>query len=109
MIAPSRRLVASCLLMVIAALLLAAWGLRSGTVMLTFTQVFDALSGTAPRAMQLVVMEWRLPRVLMALVVGAALGVSGTLRASFAPYNTKSDVDALVNAIDRALEILVDE
>jgi len=39
----------------------------------------------------------------------AALGVSGTLRASFAPYNTKSDVDALVNAIDRALEILVDE
>ncbi|MGJ7471848.1 iron-enterobactin ABC transporter permease [Kosakonia cowanii] len=79
MIAPSRRLVASCLLMVIAALLLAAWGLRSGTVMLTFTQVYDALSGAAPRAMQLVVMEWRLPRVLMALVVGAALGVSGAI------------------------------
>ena len=38
----------------------------------------------------------------------AALGVSGTLRASFAPYNTKADVDALVNAVDRALEILVD-
>lgn len=38
----------------------------------------------------------------------AALGVSGTLRASFAPYNTQSDVDALVNAVDRALEILVD-
>ena len=28
----------------------------------------------------------------------AELGVTGTLRASFAPYNTKSDVDALVNA-----------
>ncbi|WP_318366831.1 cysteine desulfurase CsdA [Enterobacter sp.] len=39
----------------------------------------------------------------------AALGVSGTLRASFAPYNTRSDVDALVSAVDRALEILVDE
>lgn len=38
----------------------------------------------------------------------AALGVSGTLRASFAPYNTRQDVDALVNAIDRALEILGD-
>jgi cysteine sulfinate desulfinase len=38
----------------------------------------------------------------------AALGVSGTLRASFAPYNTQSDVDALVKAIDNALEILVD-
>lgn len=36
------------------------------------------------------------------------LGVTGTLRASFAPYNTKSDVDALVNAVDRALELLVD-
>ncbi|MDE9573561.1 cysteine desulfurase CsdA [Citrobacter portucalensis] len=38
----------------------------------------------------------------------AELGVSGTLRASFAPYNTQSDVDALVTAVDRALEILVD-
>ena len=38
----------------------------------------------------------------------AAIGVSGTLRASFAPYNTKSDVDALVSAVDRALELLVD-
>ncbi|MER1975488.1 cysteine desulfurase CsdA [Pseudocitrobacter faecalis] len=39
----------------------------------------------------------------------AALGVSGTLRASFAPYNTQDDVYALVNAVDRALELLVDE
>lgn len=38
----------------------------------------------------------------------AAMGVSGTLRASFAPYNTHDDVKALVNAIDRALNILVD-
>lgn len=38
----------------------------------------------------------------------AALGVDGTLRVSFAPYNTQNDVTALVNAVDRALEILVD-
>ncbi|EOC1312333.1 cysteine desulfurase CsdA [Cronobacter turicensis] len=38
----------------------------------------------------------------------AALGVSGTLRASFAPYNTQGDVEALIVAIDRALDILVD-
>ncbi|HDG1689040.1 TPA: cysteine desulfurase CsdA [Kluyvera georgiana] len=38
----------------------------------------------------------------------AALGVSGTLRASFAPYNTQDDVHALVNAVDRALKLLVD-
>lgn len=39
----------------------------------------------------------------------AALGVSGVLRASFAPYNTPEDVNALVNAVDRALDILVNE
>lgn len=38
----------------------------------------------------------------------AELGVSGTLRASFVPYNTQQDVDALVAAVDRALELLVD-
>ncbi|MBB1202900.1 cysteine desulfurase CsdA [Enterobacteriaceae bacterium 89] len=38
----------------------------------------------------------------------SALGVSGTLRASFAPYNTQEDVHALVSAVDRALELLVD-
>lgn len=38
----------------------------------------------------------------------AALGVSGTLRASFAPYNTRDDVTALINAVDRALALLED-
>ena len=38
----------------------------------------------------------------------SALGVSGTLRASFAPYNTQDDVHALIAAVDRALELLVD-
>lgn len=37
-----------------------------------------------------------------------ALGVKGTLRASFAPYNTARDVDQLVQAVDRALALLVD-
>ncbi|WP_168394593.1 cysteine desulfurase CsdA [Erwinia amylovora] len=38
----------------------------------------------------------------------AALGVSGTLRASFAPYNTRDDVDALVAAMTTAITILAD-
>ena len=38
----------------------------------------------------------------------AALGVSGTLRASFAPYNSLSDVDALVAAMTTALTLLAD-
>lgn len=38
----------------------------------------------------------------------AAIGVSGTLRASFAPYNTRDDVTTLINAVDRALALLED-
>ncbi|MCR1565971.1 MULTISPECIES: cysteine desulfurase CsdA [Mixta] len=38
----------------------------------------------------------------------AALGVSGTLRASFAPYNTLQDVDALVRAIHNAITLLAE-
>jgi len=77
--APSRRLVFSCLLLVAASLLIAVWSLRSGAVTLDFSQVFNALTGSAPRNITMVVTEWRLPRVMMAILVGAALGVSGAI------------------------------
>ncbi|QCR35168.1 cysteine desulfurase CsdA [Nissabacter sp. SGAir0207] len=38
----------------------------------------------------------------------AQLGVSGTLRASFAPYNTPQDVEALVAAVRQARALLLD-
>lgn len=38
----------------------------------------------------------------------AALGVNGTLRASFAPYNSLQDVDALVRAIHNAITLLAE-
>ncbi|WP_027712903.1 cysteine desulfurase CsdA [Dickeya chrysanthemi] len=38
----------------------------------------------------------------------AALGVAGTLRASFAPYNQQQDVDQLVHSTQKALELLMD-
>lgn len=38
----------------------------------------------------------------------AALGISGSLRASFAPYNTENDVETLCTAIAKALELLQD-
>ena len=37
-----------------------------------------------------------------------ALGVSGTLRASFAPYNTVQEVERLVSGVNFALELLAD-
>ncbi|MEA7581158.1 hypothetical protein ONJ87_28300, partial [Salmonella enterica subsp. enterica serovar Anatum] len=43
-------------------------------------QIIAALLGDAPRNITLVVTEWRLPRVLMALLIGAALiGPTGSL------------------------------
>lgn len=77
--APSRRLVLSCLLLVLVSLGVAMVSLQSGAVTLEFGQVLDALLGGAPRNIALVVNEWRLPRVLMALLVGAALGISGAI------------------------------
>ncbi|MEL2242431.1 iron-enterobactin ABC transporter permease [Leclercia adecarboxylata] len=77
--APSRRLVFSCLLLVLVSLGVAILSLKSGAVMLDFTQVLDALTGSAPRNITMVVNEWRLPRLTMALLVGAALGISGAI------------------------------
>lgn len=77
--APSRRLVFSCLLLVLVSLGVAIFSLKSGAVILDFTQVLDALTGSAPRNITMVVNEWRLPRVTMALLVGAALGISGAI------------------------------
>jgi len=37
-----------------------------------------------------------------------AMGVSGTLRVSFAPYNTQNDVERLIAAVKYALELLAD-
>lgn len=79
MIVPSRRLVTSCTLLIAASLLLAVWGLRSGVVTLNVSQLVDALTGNAPRNIAMVVNEWRLPRVVMAVLTGAALGVSGAI------------------------------
>lgn len=70
MIYVSRRLLITCLLLVSACVVAGIWGLRSGAVTLETSQVFAALMGDAPRSMTMVVTEWRLPRVLMALLIG---------------------------------------
>lgn len=79
MIYVSRRLIITCLLLITACVVAGIWGLRSGAVTLETSQVFAALMGDAPRSMTMVVTEWRLPRVLMALLIGAALGISGAI------------------------------
>jgi iron complex transport system permease protein len=53
--------------------------LQSGNLAFTSAQVWQALTGSAPRNVALIVVDWRLPRVLTALLIGAALGVSGAI------------------------------
>jgi len=60
-------------------LVLGAWALASGSLALSLGQVVDALRGLAPPGTELIVTQWRLPRVVTALVLGAALGVSGAI------------------------------
>lgn len=75
----SRRLIVSCLLLAAGCFAIGLWSLQSGAVPLDTGQIIAALLGDAPRNITLVVTEWRLPRVLMALLIGAALGVSGAI------------------------------
>lgn len=53
--------------------------LQSGNLAFTSAQVWQALTGSAPRNVALIVIDWRLPRVLTALLIGAALGISGAI------------------------------
>lgn len=75
----SPRLIAMCLLLAALSVGLGIWSLGSGVLPLSAQQVVEALLGSAPRNISLVVVEWRLPRVLMALLIGGALGVSGAI------------------------------
>lgn len=65
--------------LVAVALVLGATSLAAGTYAVPLPDLFAALTGQADRATTMVVVEWRLPRVVTALAFGAAMGVSGAL------------------------------
>ncbi len=75
----SKRPVFTATGLALVCLALAAWALASGSLALSLGQVLDALRGQAPHGTQMIVMQWRLPRVVAALALGAALGVSGAI------------------------------
>jgi iron complex transport system permease protein len=53
--------------------------LGTGEFTLSPAEVVQALAGEGTRAARLVVVEWRLPRVLLALIIGVALGLAGAI------------------------------
>ena len=73
------RAVAVIVLLVAAALVVAVFALGTGDYPVSPDRVVQAIFGNGSRIEELVVMEWRMPRVLLALILGAALGVSGAV------------------------------
>ncbi|WP_414068807.1 iron-enterobactin ABC transporter permease [Rahnella inusitata] len=67
------------ILLILLCAALAVYGLGSGTLSLTPLQVIDALRGEGPHNLTVIVTQWRLPRVVMALILGAALAASGAI------------------------------
>ncbi len=75
---PLRPLVV-CALVLLAALGTAVLALSTGELTIPAGDVLRALTGQGSGAYRLVVVEWRLPRVLLALLAGAALGLAGAI------------------------------
>lgn len=66
-----------CQLLII--LLLIICTLNYGSITLSPSQVWQALQGEGIPAIKIVVTQWRLPRAIIAISVGAALAVSGAI------------------------------
>jgi iron complex transport system permease protein len=73
------RSVAVCGGIGLAIIALSCYALSSGSLTLPVSDVVSALLGNADQRTQLVVVEWRLPRIATAIVFGAALGASGAI------------------------------
>nr|WP_245969217.1 iron chelate uptake ABC transporter family permease subunit [Williamsia muralis] len=73
------RAVAVIVMLVAASLVVAVFALGTGDYPVSPDRVVQAIFGNGSRIEELVVMEWRMPRVLLALILGAALGVSGAV------------------------------
>lgn len=73
------RTLAVCLALSTLLLVLAFFSLTAGRFDTGMAEVFDALSGQATGKGRMIILEWRLPRMLLAMLLGAALGLGGAI------------------------------
>ncbi|MFJ1756192.1 FecCD family ABC transporter permease [Kitasatospora sp. NPDC088134] len=104
---PRAALVAAVLLL--ALLGTAAWTLTAGDYPLPVRDVLDVLGGGGRRADRYIVMEVRLPRLLTALLVGAALGLAGALFQTLArnPLGSPDVIGFTVGSATGALAVIL--
>ena len=74
-----RRTMGLCLVLTLLLIALGGLALMVGAIPISPTQLVAALTGQADHSTQLLVLEFRLPRVYLALCAGAALGAAGCL------------------------------
>ncbi len=75
----SDRLIIATLLLTIALIIIIVISLSFGAVSMTTAQIWQALTKTGDPLNQIIIWDLRLPRTLAAVLVGAALGMSGSL------------------------------
>ncbi|KDN87608.1 hypothetical protein KCH_06210 [Kitasatospora cheerisanensis KCTC 2395] len=87
----------------------AAWTLTAGDYPLPVREVLDILGGGGRRADRYIVMEVRLPRMLTALLVGAALGLAGALFQTLArnPLGSPDVIGFTVGSATGALTVIL--
>ncbi|MBW4646675.1 MAG: iron ABC transporter permease [Goleter apudmare HA4340-LM2] len=79
MIFIKHRLIWAVLLLVIALVVTLGLSLSQGAVPLSFDELWQAILHRGDRIQQTIIWDLRLPRIIAALIVGAALGMSGAL------------------------------
>ena len=67
------------LVLIALGLAVAVAALRLGKFTVSTQEVLDALQGRGRRIVQVVIVTWKLPRILLGLVAGLALGVAGAV------------------------------
>ncbi|MEU2823447.1 iron chelate uptake ABC transporter family permease subunit [Streptomyces bacillaris] len=74
-----RRAVAVCGVLALALVALVLWAFTLGSYPLTLGELAAVASGTAGTGVRTVVLEWRAPRIVAAVLFGAALAVGGVV------------------------------
>ncbi|MFJ3327477.1 FecCD family ABC transporter permease [Streptomyces griseus] len=75
----TRRSVLVCGLLSVALAALAVWAFTLGSYPLSLGDLIAVLSGTARNSVRTVVLEWRAPRIVAAVLFGAALAMGGAI------------------------------
>ena len=73
------RVVAVSMILIGIVVLVGFYALTLGETELGLADVWSAITGTADAGTRRIVLDWRLPRIVIAVLGGAALGVSGAI------------------------------